>query len=450
MTARRKLYEEMTMRTPVTIAVLLAAMTLAAHAQVATGAGGYDPVGVYVDAEGVLRSRTTEPDGRLTELWKKARGAKPDDGLVFISLPRLFAEAKRLLDEGKPLPPDIRHLGGMTRLRYVFVYPDQKDLVIAGPAEPFDDAVPFRPLGQVTGRPVLHLEDLVTALRAFGPGRKPDRVGCDIQITQEVADRLGKAMTEFGAKAATIGIKAAAEKIAQAGGQQPVKYYGVDPDTRFAFVCVEADYRLKQLALGQFPSPVAAVKSYKSLLPSPERAHRFSLESAYDALLASADGRAFELRGPSLKVNSGLLGKSDSTDADISAAAKRFKDLCNEHFEALTRHMVDWADLANLGDLCVAAALIAGDGLADKASWDASWVLAPKGFPVTHMTAPKSAQTLCATTSAGKMLIFVTGGVWINPREWAEKRVVDDRGALDGKPLRPSDEEGWRAAATRR
>src|SRR6516165_6971484 len=36
-------------------------------------AAAYDPQGVQVDANGVLRSRTSEPDARLAELWKNAK-----------------------------------------------------------------------------------------------------------------------------------------------------------------------------------------------------------------------------------------------------------------------------------------------------------------------------------------------------------------------------------------
>jgi hypothetical protein len=402
-------------------------------------AAAYDPQGVQVDANGVLRSRTSEPDARLAELWKNAKTLQKDGKFLYVSLPRLFAEARRSIERGKGLPSDLRYLGGLTRLQYVFVYPDSKDLVVAGPSEPVDAREAYRPLGKITGRPVLHLEDLVTALRAFGPGRNPDRLGCDIEVTPEIRERVNARIQSVGPAARLVGFRKVCDQIAEAGGFQPVKYFGLEPTTRFAFVCVEADYRLKQLGLGLLPSPVAKVESYRSLILQPEKEFRFSLESNYDALAASPDGLAFELRGPSLKVNGGLLGHPESTVQDLSPAGKRFVASCNENFDALIRHLVSWADLCNLGDLSVLAALVGGDGLAEKAGWDLSWILDPKGYPVTEMNAPTSAAVLCNYTTSGSNAVFLTGGIWIKPAEWAAKRASDER--LAGKASRPV--EGW-------
>jgi hypothetical protein len=287
------------------ILVLLLARTAPAWGQ---AAAAYDPQGVHVDARGVLRSRTTDPDPRLAELWRNAKSFQKDGKFLYVSLPRLFQEARRILEGGGALPPELRTLGGLTRLRYVFVFPESKDLVIAGPSEPVDAGLSFRPLGRISGRPVLQLDDLVTALRAFAPGRHPDRLGCDLEITAEIRERVNAKIQAVGPAARITGFRKTCDQIAEAGGLQPVKFFGLEPTTRFAFVCVEADYRLKQLGLGLLPSPVPAVESYRELIRQPEKEFRFSLESNYDALAAAPDGLAFELRGSSLKVNGGLLG----------------------------------------------------------------------------------------------------------------------------------------------
>jgi hypothetical protein len=401
-------------------------------------AAAYDPQGVHVDARGVLRSRTTDPDPRLAELWKNAKAVQKDGRFLYVSLPRLFAEARRTLEAKKPLPAELRYLGGMARLRYVFVYPDAKDIVIAGPAEPVDARESYRPLGRITGRPVLHLDDLVTALRSFGPGRNPDRLGCDIEITPEIRERVNAKIQAVGPAARITGFRKTCDQIGEAGGVQPVKYWGLDPSTRFAFVCVEADFRLKQLGLGLL-SPIPKVESYRSLILVPEKEFRFSLESNYDALAASPEGLAFELRGASLKVNGGLLGHPESTIQDLSPAAKRFVASCNENFDALLRHVVSWADLCNLGDLSVLAALVTGEGLAGKTGWDLDWILDPKGYPVAEMKAPSGVAVLCNYTASGNNALFLTGGVWIKPAEWAAKRAADEK--LGAQASRP--EEGW-------
>jgi hypothetical protein len=416
---------------------LLVVLPAAAWAQ---GVAVADPQGVYLDNEGVLRRREKDADDRLAEIRKRAGSKDKDPALCYISLPRLFAEAKKHLDAGEPLPDRIRYLGGLVKLQYIFVFPEEGDLVIAGPAEPFSSKAAYRPLGEKTGRPVLHLDDLVVALRACGPGTKAGRIGCDIEVTQEIVDRCSAKLRELMPKAQEIGARKVADQVADAGGSQALKYYGVGPATRFAVVCAEADYKLKELALGLVKSPVSKVRPYNDMLTKPERHHRFSLDTHYEALVVSADGNAFELRGPSLKINSGLLQRLGAQAGEMSDAARRFMDGCNRHFDDMSRALLSWSDLANLSDLTVLAALIAKDELHTRARWDLSWVVDAKGYPVTEYAPVKAAHRLCNFNYGGSMLVFTHGGVFLNPVDWASKRTPDEGEALKGRARRPDGE----------
>jgi hypothetical protein len=418
------------------IAAALVVLFTAGRAWAQIGAPVTPTGGVEVDGDGVLSSKTTSPDPRLADLRKNAGHFKKDEQLLYISLPRIFAEAKKAMDEGKPLPDSVRFLGGLTRIQYVFVYPEEKDLVIAGPAEPFDAADAFRPLGKITGRPVLQLDDLVIVLRACGPGRQGTVVGCDLQVTQEIADRIRAKTNELAPKVPQIGEKKAAELIAEAGGNQPVKYLGVDLNTRYAFVCIEADYRLKQLGLGILESPVKKVKSYNSMAGKPEQPHRFVLESNLQHLVVSTDGNAYELRGNSLKVNSGLQGVTGPDADKISDAAKKFVDLCNANLEDLCKSMVSWADLSNLADLAIVAALCAQNDLPKQLGWDLSWVMDPKGYRAATVSSPKHAKTLTTFRKNSAMTIFVSGGVAFDPVTAVKNRATD-KVATPG--MRPKD-----------
>lgn len=402
------------------------------------------PEGVEMDAKGVLYSAEKKWDPRLKELRRRAKGGKEEGGMVYVSLPRLFAEARRLADAGEKLPPRIRFLGGMVRLRYVFVFPEEGDLVIAGPAEPFDADVPYRPLGRRTGRPVLHLDDLVVAIRAAGPGTDPSRIGCDILITKEVAERVNRAVEEVSKKLQAIGARKAAEEIARRGGTQPVRYYGIPEDSRFAFVCVEADYRLKQLGLDLLKPPVRKLRSYFRRLRRPEPHHRFSLESHYTAIRVSPDSNAFELEGPSLKVNSGLLRVDGTTakGAKISSAARAYMDQCNKYFDELCRDLISWADLQNLSDLTILAALIDRYALHRKVGWDLSWIQDPDGYAVARYKTPRSARVLCNTRHAGGMVLFTSGGVGLFPGIWMDRITVAEKGRLEKLARRPG-RESW-------
>src|SRR5208337_2041119 len=84
------------------------------------------------------------------------------------------------------LTDEMRYLAGLLRVHYVFFYPDSGDIVIAGPAEGWTTDPAGRVVGISKGRPVIRLEDLCVALRAFPPSGKVTRViGCSIDPTQE-------------------------------------------------------------------------------------------------------------------------------------------------------------------------------------------------------------------------------------------------------------------------
>ncbi len=55
--------------------------------------------------------------------------------LRMVSLTKLQDAMATAAKTGQPLPEEMRYLAGLTRIQYVFVYPEQHDVVIAGPAE---------------------------------------------------------------------------------------------------------------------------------------------------------------------------------------------------------------------------------------------------------------------------------------------------------------------------
>ena len=97
--------------------------------------------GVAVDADGVLDVKTfVEPQGRLQAARqaaaRKALAAdiQADAALRKVSLVRLQRVVRRHVAAEQPLPEDVRYLAGLQRLQYVFCFPDQGDIVVAGPA----------------------------------------------------------------------------------------------------------------------------------------------------------------------------------------------------------------------------------------------------------------------------------------------------------------------------
>src|SRR5215212_1780792 len=81
--------------------------------------------GVWVEQDGNVRSRQVDPDNELAAIRERARSASQaakNEKLTYVSLPRLFADARAAIQAGKPVPENLRLLGGLTRLRYVLVY----------------------------------------------------------------------------------------------------------------------------------------------------------------------------------------------------------------------------------------------------------------------------------------------------------------------------------------
>ena len=60
--------------------------------------------------------------------------ARKSSALRYVSLSRLEREIARRQAERKPLDVEMLTLAGLQRVRYVFVYPESGDLVLAGPA----------------------------------------------------------------------------------------------------------------------------------------------------------------------------------------------------------------------------------------------------------------------------------------------------------------------------
>jgi hypothetical protein len=403
-------------------------------------AAALDPDGVYIDPEGVLRARKVEDGRRLRELRAAARKEKAAAGLVFVSLPRLLAEARACVEAGRPLPEEVRTLRGMVRLQYLFVFPAEKDLVIAGRAEPVVSDFPGRPVGRLSGRPVLQLDDLVVALRTCGPGRVQNAFGCTIELTAEVQRNLAAKWDELkgAVKDQPARRRELFGQLAKAGGLQPVEFFNLAPETRFAYVCLEADYLLKRHALGLDPSPVKEAPSHLSLMSSTKKfAHRFWFEARYEPVRVSADGTAYEIAGPSLQIRTRRKFSDDADDADPEA--KKYAAAATEHLPKLAETLLPWADLSNLADLGLAAALIGADGLHEKAGWDPSWTL--KDYPVAKVAVPTSAEVLVNYTTSSNLLLWGGGGVKLSMAEAARARRPDADGTLAAKAARPA--QGW-------
>lgn len=394
--------------------------------------------GVRIDARGLLATRTPTGDPRLlskrqiafNRAMRLARATGDDNQLTYISLPKLFADAKALIDEGKPLPDRLKYLDGMTKLRYIFVFPEKNDLVIAGDAEPYDTEILSRPIGVRTGRPVIQLDDLVVALRAVGPGNIRNRFGCSLDMPEGAMQKVSAIIKNPANRRLSKAKKAAL--MSEATGNHTCRFFGIQPDSRVALVLVEADYLLKRLAMDIDKPPVAAVRHTKQRRQLQYNGLWFT--PSYEPILVSKDGLAFEIRGQSLQLNArGSEFVKTTPTPEAAAYVKNF----TKYFPQMAEKIPAFADMWNITDLATLAALIGSDRLHEKVSWNLDWILNKNGYPVQKLTVPRTAETLARYKSS----VYVVGGVVLQFGDVVSKnnREVESESTLANRVARPSD-----------
>jgi hypothetical protein len=395
------------------------------------------PGGVYIDPEGTLTHKQVDQGGEVANqrLRAKAMNQPPKhQAMTYVSLAKLQERLKELAEQKKEIPDDLKYLSGLTAVRYVFVFPDEHDIVIAGPSEEINASNKLTPVGKQTGRPVLHLDDLFVSLRLLANPqvKRMGAFGCSIDPTPQALEKSSAVMQEY----ANAGRAARMKAMAEALGPQRVSVFGMGgaEETRVAFVTLAADYRLKRMCLGVDPVPVAGVGS--AVDNSRAAGNRFWFEANYTPLLVSQSGDAYEVRGQRLMLKAGELQFDEKGATETAKAfAKRF----TEKFAVLATVVPEFADLQNVADLALVATLIRKDGLERKAGVDLSWLISPGGYAVQKIPTAKQAKTLVNYTSGS----IVAGGVSLNlgPVLDEASREKDAKGTMEFNKARPR--EGW-------
>lgn len=363
------------------------------------------PAGVFIDADGVLRSRqvNSNPSKKRPSREGEKRSEKT------IGLREALDRAKKEQASGKPSSVESRIIGGLLRVERITVDEEKKEIYLTGPVEDLDLSDPVRPAGKVSGRPALRLDDFVVALRKVGPGQKSRPLGCSIDLPADVNARLTRAAEPLIAMQ-NYQPDVIVRTMQDAIGNQKVRFFDLEADTPFALVCLTADVGLKRLALGLDVSPIKKIKSHLSMAKEREAVYnRWWFIADYQPIGVSEDGRIYQLSGPRLKV---LASDSPTQRSNASPAAQKFADMLNEHMEPLCEQLPSFADLQNVTDLAVVAALIASDDLHRKIDWDVAAEIAdyvvPTVPPVTEV------EPMVNFVQRSRAIQVSTGGVQLN------------------------------------
>jgi len=344
--------------------------------------------GIKVDPNGILtRDSREDQSGRLTQLENTARVAALNEemarpsALRLVSLTRLEQEVSRRLDAGKPVVESMKQLAGLSQIQYVFVYPEQGEIVLGGPAAGWTYNERGLPVSQESDRPSLQLDDLVTVLRTFSPGGKAI-FGCSIDPRQENLKKVMEFASESQARGplSPAGVRNWANKVGNILGAQDITVFGVPGNSRIARVMVEADYRMKLIGIGKLEGGSHVPDYFELLAKDPALASgsldalRWWMTMQYESVQHSPDFTAFEIRGSGVKCLSENQFLSKNGERVATGKSEPINQLFaanfTQHYQELAAKDPVFADLQGIFDLALVAAIVQQNQLDQRAHWE--------------------------------------------------------------------------------
>lgn len=389
--------------------------------------------GILIDARGIVAPGfTADQSNRLNQKRQRilAEKALSADILASSSCRKIsLKELAKTLDEeltaGRNLSESLLYLAGVNRIDYVFFDPDQHDIILAGPAEGFAPDPANRMRGLDSGRPTLRLDDLLVALRTI-PSQS--EIGCSIDPVPENLAALSRFVSQNSSPATPQVIEGRFKQMAAVLGLHDVRVMGAPADSYFARVLVEADYRMKRISIGLENPGVKGLRSHLSILsPGTNSIQRWWFVPLYEGLYRSEDRLAFEFVGQRLQ----LLSQEEVSNARgerFAAATTRlstqaFAQQFTERFSDLAEQSPVFAELQNITDWCLIAALLEREQVRDRLGWQPGVLLDAERLPTMSFPVPKQvpAQANARRASSGVVVGLVAGGVTIAPDRTLEK-----------------------------
>ena len=425
----------------------------------AGGQGNQNGSGIKLDQDGLLslivpdESAGTLDRKRRQAIAKKATAGLPNQAskLRMVSLVRLEKQLGQKLSEGSRIPDDLFYLAGLQRIDFVFAVPEQHDLIVAGPA----DRLIADPLGRMiaveSGRPAMRLDDFVVALRTL---QQSGQVGCSIDPEPARLADLQRFIQQGVPETIDV-VEQRFRQMDEILGPQNVRIDGVPKDSHAAAVFVEADYRMKRIAIGLEQPKVKGLKSHLAMQGrGGNTMQRWWFVPAYDAIARSGDGLAFEFRGPRAK----LLTEEEVADVHgnrssskkVNASAQLFARQFSEQFPQIAENSFVFAELQNLIDWTMVAVLMNSEQLPQRLEWDRTLLLDSNRLPHPSFVVPEKVPSQVNFKRAGQMVVGqVCGGIVIHPERAFNSIVSNDRaGAAEQKRIRvidliPEDSNQW-------
>ncbi len=391
------------------------------------------PTGVYVDADGVMHRLAQDQTGGVAAVRRSAAtagqsaNARQPSTMRKVSLTRLEKEVRRLAAMGRKPTEEMRVLAGLDRIKYVLVYPETHDIVLAGPAGDWKYDTDGRVVRKDSGRPVLQLDDLVLITRHMLSAEQT-KFGCAITPTQEALAGTQEFVAESNKHPLREGQRDQwLSDLRDHMGRQNIDVFGIDGRTRVGRVLVEADYRMKLVGVG-LEDGVMGCPSYLSMIQvdkdgkvPPLSVLRWWFTLNYNSIQATRDHDGFELRGQGVKVLSEneLLTQTGQRvhtgDSDVLNA--EFAHNFTQHFPELAAKYPVYADLQNIFDMALVGALLKAEKLPERVDWHLTCFGDPQQYKVAELEQPKTVETVINHRIVNRSIILVgvSGGVSVDP-----------------------------------
>jgi hypothetical protein len=416
------------------------------------GPGSIGPFagGVWVDAKGLMH-RLVEDDAshRLDDVYRQSLSRKSNTAarttspLRKISLPRLERAVQLCLAAGRSPDEAMRALAGLEKIRYLLVYPDSGDVVLAGPASDWQHDREGRLASVETGRPTLQLDDLVVLLRHMN---KPEATfGCSIKPLAESLARTKAFLEQSSRTPLKPGQRDGwLAELRQTLGPQEIEYYGIDPRTRVAQVLLEADYRMKLVGIGLedgtlgVPSYLSMIEVEKGKSPPSLGVLRWWFSLNYQGIAANSSRDAFELLGQGVQVQSEnelleATGQRVHT-GESEPLNRQFAENFTKHFPVLAAKYPVYADLQNLFDLALACALVQQHRLDERCGWQPTCFATDGKYRAELGFAPKQVESVInhRVVNRTQIVAAVSGGVYFDAAKLLDpaKLAADKQGTL--------------------
>jgi hypothetical protein len=415
---------------------MFALSTITAQAGIGLQRGGAVG-GVMIDPDGNVRAATEAEQREMAAVVKAAIGnlegdlAQPTDKRV-VSLTKLQAALRELHETGRRMDDETAFLAGLQRVEYVVVDEENHDLLLVGPAEPWEVRADGTVVGKQSGGSVLRLDDLVAAFRSVEQARQDGGIRCSIEPTDEGRLRLQGFLKNVKLRPGQNPAFLEAG-MREAFGPQMITLAGVATDSRFARTLVAADFEMKRIAMALTPSPVGGLPSYLEIArnkkQSSAQSPRWWMACNYDAVARDPEGQVWKISGQGVKT----MTEEDIVAADGSVKsdgrqdplALKWADTMTQQYEALSKERPVFRDLRNAMDLAVVATLITQEQLDRRSGIDLNVIRGGDSLIETaSYSLPKSLNPQCSFIHGrAGWTVTASGGVSINAFGIVENQV---------------------------